>query len=28
LEFVVEPEEFAHWNNEWLKRVDLYYQSR
>jgi hypothetical protein len=28
LEFVVEPEEFAHWNNEWLKRVELYYQSR
>jgi genome maintenance exonuclease 1 len=28
LEFVVEPEEFAHWNNEWLKRVELYYQTR
>jgi hypothetical protein len=28
LEFVVEPAEFAHWNNEWMKRVELYYQLR
>jgi hypothetical protein len=28
LEFVVESAEFAHWNNEWLKRVELYYQTR
>lgn len=25
LEFVVEGEEFAHWKNEWIKRVELYY---
>jgi hypothetical protein len=25
LEFVVEADEFAHWSNEWLKRVELYY---
>ena len=24
-EFVVEDEEFEHWTNEWLKRVELYY---
>jgi genome maintenance exonuclease 1 len=24
-EFVIEKEEFAHWKNEWNKRVDLYY---
>ena len=28
LEFVVEADEFAHWNNEWMKRVELYYLSR
>jgi genome maintenance exonuclease 1 len=28
LEFVVEPAEFAHWNNEWMKRVEFYYLSR
>ena len=26
-EFVIEGDEFAHWNNEWLKRVELYYLS-
>lgn len=25
LEFVVEQDEFAHWHNEWLKRVEHYY---
>jgi genome maintenance exonuclease 1 len=25
LEFVVEKDEFKHWHNEWLKRVELYY---
>jgi len=25
LEFVIEGEEFAHWTNEWTKRVELYY---
>lgn len=25
LEFVVEGDEFAHWKNEWNKRVELYY---
>jgi len=24
-EFVVEPEEFAFWSDEWLKKVELYY---
>jgi hypothetical protein len=24
-EFVVEGDEFAHWTNEWTKRVELYY---
>ena len=24
-EFVVEEDEFEHWSNEWLKRVELYY---
>jgi genome maintenance exonuclease 1 len=24
-EFVIENEEFAHWKNEWNKRVELYY---
>jgi genome maintenance exonuclease 1 len=28
LEFVIEGDEFAHWNNEWLKRVELYYLTR
>ena len=28
LEFVIEGEEFAYWNNEWLKRVELYYLTR
>ncbi len=28
LEFVVEADEFAHWNNEWMKRVEQYYLSR
>jgi genome maintenance exonuclease 1 len=28
LEFVVEPAEFAHWANEWMKRVELYYLTR
>jgi genome maintenance exonuclease 1 len=27
LEFVIEGDEFAHWSNEWSKRVDLYYQT-
>lgn len=26
-EFIIEGDEFAHWNNEWLKRVELYYLS-
>ena len=25
LEFVIEGDEFAHWHNEWMKRVELYY---
>jgi hypothetical protein len=25
LEFVVAGDEFAHWKNEWIKRVELYY---
>jgi len=25
LEFVVADNEFAHWKNEWIKRVELYY---
>jgi genome maintenance exonuclease 1 len=25
LEFVVEQDEFKHWHNEWLKRVEQYY---
>ena len=25
LEFVIEGDEFAHWTNEWSKRVELYY---
>jgi hypothetical protein len=28
LEFVVEPEEFAYWTQEWNKRVELYYLTR
>ena len=24
-EYVIENDEFAHWKNEWLKRVELYY---
>jgi genome maintenance exonuclease 1 len=27
LEFEVADDEFAHWHNEWLKRVELYYLS-
>lgn len=27
-EFVLESQDFAYWHNEWLKRVELYYQSR
>jgi genome maintenance exonuclease 1 len=27
-EFVIEGDEFAHWSNEWMKRVELYYLSR
>jgi genome maintenance exonuclease 1 len=26
-EFLIEGDEFAHWHNEWLKRVELYYLS-
>jgi genome maintenance exonuclease 1 len=25
MEFVIEGDEFAHWREEWLKRVELYY---
>jgi genome maintenance exonuclease 1 len=28
LEFVVQGDEFAYWASEWMKRVELYYQSR
>ena len=28
LEFVVEGDEFAHWADEWMKRVELYYLTR
>lgn len=28
LEFEVEKDEFHHWNNEWMKRVELYYLTR
>jgi genome maintenance exonuclease 1 len=24
-EYVIEQDEFAHWHNEWLKRVEMYY---
>jgi len=27
LEFVVEGDEFAHWTEEWTKRVELYYRT-
>jgi genome maintenance exonuclease 1 len=27
-EFEVLPDEFAHWANEWMKRVELYYLTR
>lgn len=27
LEFVIEGDEFAHWSNEWNKRVELYYRT-
>lgn len=27
-EFVVQGDEFAYWADEWMKRVELYYQSR
>lgn len=28
MEFEVKPDEFAHWANEWMKRVELYYLTR
>ena len=28
LEFEVTKDEFAHWSNEWMKRVELYYLTR
>jgi len=28
LEFVVEGDEFAHWTNEWTRRVELYYLTK
>lgn len=28
MEFVVEPQEFAYWSDEWMKRVELYYLTR
>lgn len=28
LEFTIEGDEFAHWSNEWMKRVELYYLTR
>jgi hypothetical protein len=28
LEFEVLEDEFAHWSNKWMKRVELYYQTR
>jgi genome maintenance exonuclease 1 len=28
LEFVIQGDEFAHWANEWMKRVELYYLTR
>jgi genome maintenance exonuclease 1 len=28
MEFEVLPDEFAHWANEWMKRVELYYLTR
>jgi genome maintenance exonuclease 1 len=28
LEFIVEGDEFAHWKNEWFKRVEQYYNRR
>jgi genome maintenance exonuclease 1 len=28
LEFVVGPDEFAHWTDQWNKKVELYYQTR
>ena len=27
-EYVIEGDEFLHWHNEWMKRVELYYQTR
>ena len=27
-EYVIEGDEFAHWNNEWMKRVEQYYATR
>jgi genome maintenance exonuclease 1 len=27
-EYVIEGDEFAHWTNEWMKRVELYYATR
>jgi genome maintenance exonuclease 1 len=28
LEFVIQGDEFAHWADEWMKRVELYYLTR
>ena len=25
---LIEGDEFAHWNNEWMKRVEQYYATR
>jgi hypothetical protein len=27
-EYVIEGDEFAHWSNEWMKRVEQYYLTR
>jgi len=27
MEFVIEGDEFEYWKNEWIKRVELYYQT-
>lgn len=27
-EYVIEGDEFAHWNEEWMKRVEMYYLSK
>ena len=26
-EFVLEPQDFAHWRDQWMRRVELYYLS-